>query len=219
MRSLYETLGVTRDASIDDVRTAYRSLMAQWHPDRNLDKVEAATQITQRINAAYAVLSNAQRRAEYDQLLDTRAAQRTQHRQRNVMAAEAQARAVAAAAEARRRESNVAAESQRRMADLAEWEAAERARRIEAGAREPDRREFENPGPRMDSMRSGADDMRQHRKRSTARRRRWRVPGKPVNSTPKRRPKPPPYRVRRRQKMMLAMVLLATLAAVGLLLF
>ena len=59
----YDILGVDRRASVHAIRSRYRRLMQQrgHHPDRGGDAAVAA-----RINKAYAVLSNAARRAEYD---------------------------------------------------------------------------------------------------------------------------------------------------------
>lgn len=67
--NLYETLGVKRDASVEDIRKAYRKLARKHHPDVNPgnrvseDKFKA-------ISAAYEVLSDAKRRAEYDEFGD-----------------------------------------------------------------------------------------------------------------------------------------------------
>jgi DnaJ domain len=65
---LYAALGVTPAATADELKTAYRELARQHHPDHArsyLQKV-AATRRMQAINAAYAVLRDPQRRAAYD---------------------------------------------------------------------------------------------------------------------------------------------------------
>jgi DnaJ-class molecular chaperone len=59
---------VKREAAADEVRSAYRALCRRHHPDRNPGNAAAAAKMVE-INAAYHVLSNALRRAEYDRSL------------------------------------------------------------------------------------------------------------------------------------------------------
>lgn len=61
--SHYETMGVSRDASADEIRAAYKSLAQKYHPD----KADGDTQKFQAVQAAYAVLSDEASREEYDQ--------------------------------------------------------------------------------------------------------------------------------------------------------
>jgi curved DNA-binding protein CbpA len=61
----YEVLGVGRDASAAEIRTAYRRLAKRNHPDLNRGGA-AATRRFQEIGEAYATLSNPERRAAYD---------------------------------------------------------------------------------------------------------------------------------------------------------
>lgn len=61
MTDHYTTLGVARTASADEIKRAYRKLASQHHPDRGGD-----TQQFQKIQAAYDVLSDPDKRAEYD---------------------------------------------------------------------------------------------------------------------------------------------------------
>jgi DnaJ-class molecular chaperone len=63
----YDILGVTRDASAEDIKKAYRKQALEWHPDRHqgADK-EAAEKRFKEINEAYQVLSDPQKRAAYD---------------------------------------------------------------------------------------------------------------------------------------------------------
>lgn len=63
---LYEVLGVSRTATQDEIKAAYRELAMKYHPDRNQDDAEAEEKFKQ-INAAYEVLSNPQKRAQYDE--------------------------------------------------------------------------------------------------------------------------------------------------------
>ena len=57
----YQTLGVARSASADEIKRAFRKLAMQHHPDRGGDETRF-----KEIQAAYDVLGDAQRRAEYD---------------------------------------------------------------------------------------------------------------------------------------------------------
>lgn len=64
-RDYYEILGVSRNASQEEIKKAYRRLALQWHPDRN--KSPEAEEKFKEINEAYEVLSDSQKRAAYDQ--------------------------------------------------------------------------------------------------------------------------------------------------------
>jgi molecular chaperone DnaJ len=61
----YETLGLARDASVDEIKSAFRRLARKHHPDVNPDNPEAEERFKQ-IAEAYAVLSDDAKRREYD---------------------------------------------------------------------------------------------------------------------------------------------------------
>ncbi|KAM7345882.1 dnaJ homolog subfamily C member 21 [Cochliomyia hominivorax] len=66
MKCYYEELGVERDASENEIKTAYRKLALKWHPDKNPDCMNEAKERFQLIQQAYEVLSDTQERAWYD---------------------------------------------------------------------------------------------------------------------------------------------------------
>src|SRR3954470_22024524 len=65
-RDYYEALGVPRDAGNDDIRSAYRKLARQYHPDVNKDP--GADQRFKEVSEAYEVLRDSEKRARYDRL-------------------------------------------------------------------------------------------------------------------------------------------------------
>ncbi len=65
-RDYYEVLGVSKTASKEEIKDAYRKLALQYHPDRN--KAPEAEERFKEISEAYAVLSDEEKRAQYDQL-------------------------------------------------------------------------------------------------------------------------------------------------------
>jgi molecular chaperone DnaJ len=64
-RDLYEVLGVSRDASEDEIKKAYRKLAIQYHPDKNPGDNDAEERFKE-IAEAYAILSDQDKRARYD---------------------------------------------------------------------------------------------------------------------------------------------------------
>ena len=69
MADHYETLGVSRDATDDQIKRAYKKLARTYHPDLNPDDADAEATFKQ-VGAAYEVLRDPQRRAAYDRYGD-----------------------------------------------------------------------------------------------------------------------------------------------------
>src|SRR5688500_19604071 len=66
-KDYYKTLAVSRTASEDDIRKAFRKLAREYHPDVAKDKAKAEDKFKE-INEAYEVLSDPEKRRKYDTL-------------------------------------------------------------------------------------------------------------------------------------------------------
>src|ERR1700743_3723401 len=64
-RDYYEVLSVSRTASDQEIKSAYRKLAMQFHPDRNPDNPEAEEKFKE-CSEAYAILADGEKRAHYD---------------------------------------------------------------------------------------------------------------------------------------------------------
>ncbi len=66
-KDYYKILNISKDASKSDIKKAYRKLALKYHPDRNPDKSKEAEEHFKKINEAYAILSDDEKRSIYDQ--------------------------------------------------------------------------------------------------------------------------------------------------------
>ena len=67
MSDYYKILGVNKTSSSDDIKKAYRKLALKWHPDKNPNNKEEASNKFKEISEAYDVLSDTNKRNQYDQ--------------------------------------------------------------------------------------------------------------------------------------------------------
>ena len=88
MTTIYATLGVQPNATLDEIKRAYRRAAMKWHPDRNPGREAEAYAAFQEIREAYAILSDTEQRRVYDEVF----AQEMQRWQAEQEAQEAQER-------------------------------------------------------------------------------------------------------------------------------
>ncbi|MEJ2004918.1 MAG: DnaJ domain-containing protein, partial [Cyclobacteriaceae bacterium] len=69
MLNYYELLGVSSTSSADDIKKAYKKLALQYHPDKNAGDTQSEEKF-KKINEAYQVLSDPEKRSRYDLILD-----------------------------------------------------------------------------------------------------------------------------------------------------
>ena len=67
-RDYYATLGLTKTATVEQIKASYRKLALQWHPTRhrNSSHLESAVTIFKEVGEAYNVLVDQKSRAQYD---------------------------------------------------------------------------------------------------------------------------------------------------------
>jgi len=66
-RDYYEVLGISRSASVEEIKRAYRKLALRYHPDKNPDNSKEAEEKFIEVSEAYEVLSDSEKRQIYDQ--------------------------------------------------------------------------------------------------------------------------------------------------------
>ena len=74
--SLYEALEISQMANGEEIRLSYRKLAMKWHPDRNQDNLEKAETRFKQIAYAYAILSDPDKRQQYDATLASEQAEK-----------------------------------------------------------------------------------------------------------------------------------------------
>jgi DnaJ family protein B protein 6 len=67
MSAFYTILEISQQASATEIKKAYRKLAMKWHPDKNPDNVEAASEMFKKISEAYETLGDPVKRREYDE--------------------------------------------------------------------------------------------------------------------------------------------------------
>jgi uncharacterized membrane protein YkvA (DUF1232 family) len=65
----YEMFGISVNAGPEELRRAYHDQLKIWHPDKNADRLPEAEETTKILNQAYSVLSDPERRKQYDRML------------------------------------------------------------------------------------------------------------------------------------------------------
>jgi curved DNA-binding protein len=69
-KSLYETLGLSENANASEIKKAYRQKAKEYHPDTNPNNPEAEEKFKE-INAAYEILSDPEKKSQYDRYGDS----------------------------------------------------------------------------------------------------------------------------------------------------
>lgn len=69
MKNYYTILGIHQNASLDEIRSAFKTSAKKYHPDKNLGKEQAAEKIFKEVSEAHDVLSDCWKKREYDRIL------------------------------------------------------------------------------------------------------------------------------------------------------
>jgi uncharacterized membrane protein YkvA (DUF1232 family) len=65
----YQLLGIDPKADSAEIKQAYRNKLKQWHPDKNIDRLDEAEETTKVLNQAFYTLNDPDRRRQYDRVL------------------------------------------------------------------------------------------------------------------------------------------------------
>ncbi len=68
-KNFYEILGIDKSADFQEIKSAYYEKIKIWHPDKNPSNLEKAEEMSKCLNEAYHVLSDSERRRQYDTML------------------------------------------------------------------------------------------------------------------------------------------------------
>src|SRR6185295_13650923 len=66
MADHYQILGVARDATLEQIKAAYKRLAMKWHPDKNSERQDEANEKFKEINQAYGILGDSEKRRRYN---------------------------------------------------------------------------------------------------------------------------------------------------------
>ena len=178
----YGVLGVGKDASLEEIRAAWRAAARSWHPDVN--KSPQAPDVMRRVNRAWEVLGDPKRRAEYDAVY-SRMQQTIADAERELQMRERQAKGRRSSGEAnrqqRRREEKEAEERRAREArerrERQQREAASRRAREERERRERQQREAASQRAKAEQERRAKEDAAKRASERRERRRRQSAAG------------------------------------------
>ena len=69
-KSYYDVLEISKDADENEIKKSFRKMATKWHPDKNLNNREEATEKFKEISQAYEILSDPEKKEKYDKYGD-----------------------------------------------------------------------------------------------------------------------------------------------------